>query len=115
MSGSAFGNLMWAPDDINYIEFNVFPNDPMFSSEKSKIHSRPSLLNSAWAKGGTGSCYIIDPYEKSYGHYYGGDIKVSEYEILHAMKTMNQGFIRSNYDISEFTTVMHINSDLMSK
>lgn len=109
--GSAFVNLIWSPEDVNYIEFNVQPHDPLFSSYKSKVHERPAILNSAWAKGGTGRYFIIDPCMKSFEHFYIHDVTVSVFELLSAITSMGKGYLAPNYNISQHQQLDHIDSD----
>jgi hypothetical protein len=105
--GAAFGNLMWAPDDVEYVEFNVFQDDKNFSSFKSKTHARPALINSAWAKGGTGRYYNIDPSIKSTPHFYVEDIRVAPYELLQILVAMNGSIIKEGYNSTRYQPEKH--------
>lgn len=98
--GSAFGNIMWSPDDVDLVEFNVFPDDPAYTSPYSLSHHRPSLIAAAWAKGGTTKIFNIDPVRKSFDNFYDKNIQVSPYELLKVMELIGDDVLIPTHDIS---------------
>ena len=81
---------MTAPDDVNYIEFNLFPDDEIYSSSANKVsHVRSSLISAAWEKGFNGRYYVIEPSSRNHIDFYNNDIRVSTYEIEEVLKSLH--------------------------
>jgi hypothetical protein len=93
--GSAFGNLIASPDDVDYIEFNLFPDDPLHNMVNSSAAIvRPTILAAAWNKGGTGKFYIIEPYYRSRDDFYEEEMTVSCYELIETLRLIGKDVLR---------------------
>ena len=93
---------MWCPDRVDYIEFNVFPDDPDFTSPRSPSRHRSSLIAAAWVKGGDSTIYNIDPVRKSYSSFYDENIQISPHELLEVLKHAGNDIISRNFDTSSY-------------
>lgn len=98
---------MWCPDDTDYVEFNVFPDDPVYSSKDSECHHRPSLISAVWAKGGQSKIYNIDPSYKSLQDFYEDPIRISPYEVYETLKRIGDDVVNENY-ISNYSWEPHM-------
>jgi hypothetical protein len=93
---------MWCPDHVDYVEFNIFPDDPDYMSRY-----RSSLIAAAWAKGGNSTVYHIDPIRKSLPRLYQENIQVSPHELLHVLRRIEANIISTTFDDSTYKPYKH--------
>lgn len=104
--GGAFNNMMWAPTEVDIIEFNEFPDDNHFSESHGGTPVRHVFLTSAWAKGITGKFFIIEPSMKHKFDMYTGKLRIAPYELFEVMKQI-PGLLRDDVQANPYKPERH--------
>ena len=101
--GASFNNMIWAPNDINIIEFNDLPENELQIIENKKMKKkfkitpvRLCFVYGAWAKGMTGKYYYIEPSMKNSNDLYIGKFRISLYELFSILIKLNNGTLLIN-------------------
>lgn len=89
--GGSFNNIMWASDDCDYIEFNLMPDDLHITHSHGKTHVRHVFLAAAWAKGGSGKFWIIEPTMQHKTDFYLGNMRISPRDVVHVLTHIADG------------------------
>lgn len=96
--GSAFGNIMWAPDNVDLIEFNIFPHDPNYQNPISDTKYRSSLIAAAWAKGGNSRVFHLSPKKPNYTTLYEDKFEISIEELYQILTLLGDNIISKDFD-----------------
>ena len=104
--GGAFNNLMWAPQDVDYVEFNEFPDDDVYSQSHGETPVRCVFLTAAWAKGGTGKFWIVEPSMKHPSNFYVGKLRIAPLELVAVLLKIG-GILKSEVSLSNYKSERH--------
>eukprot|EP01034_Spumella_vulgaris_P031621 gene31621-39061_t len=89
--GGGWNNLMFTPPDCHFIEFNYQPNVAVYKEGTARI--RDNFLGAAFAKGGSGRYYTIQPNNKTVEEkpilYYEGKMRVSPRDMLMVLQKID--------------------------
>jgi hypothetical protein len=94
--------MIFAPTDVNIIEFNEFPDD---ISNKFKDKVRKVFLNAFWNIGGSGKFYVIEPYLRHGKRFYAYRMKISLYEIFKILQNIN--VLKKGFNINLYPIIAH--------
>jgi hypothetical protein len=84
--GGGMNNLMWAPDDVDIIEFNLFRTTERASEAHGGTAVRSCFSNAAWAKGGKGKFWIVPPSTMENKNFYSGNMRVAPSDVLEILQ-----------------------------
>lgn len=89
VTGSSLTNMIWAPPDCHFIEFNEFLDDKIYNRQDGREPARFMVFAGFWMRtNDEGNYWIIEPSKRHPEDFYDGNMYISIRELLQVFQQM---------------------------